>query len=568
MNASCPPTGLLYSQIGYETELPVRVIVRGPGGYLDGEARVRLVREDGSDEVTQTPVHWGHLWGSDWWVAEFPAETGEGAYSVSLCRAGAVLLTGGILRIRRGILFERTAAAMCTDLLDPREALAKAGCGWQDAGAMWQESPSHSAMIIGLCDVLDHAGAKLASEVAARARHHLAHGCEYLLKTQEAAERCGHDRGALSHDLLGHEDAILPQNAMKAVVAWRRAARLLEPENAELARRCRDGAKAALDWLATRARPLGNHGFCHRQRGLPPETVIPGEEWPTRDLLGLCWAGVESHRDGDEAGREIACSAAGQILARQITPEEAEAGYFGHFREFGTLPHSEKAWCHAIKGGCFGADAGGLYAHYLLPIIELLRLFPGHEDADRWRGCLQNFVDGYLLPGCRANPFGIAPYGICGEEGPIWFAGPWHGFNCLYGQTAALAIELATELDEPALVEIAHANLQWVAGLNAGVTADSIRQGSVVYRADIPEGRALPCSLIHGIGNRSAGTWFASRGVVCNGFATGKQFEFDTDPVRNQDGPHSLTDEDWIPHSAAWLSGCSRLWSYRRISEA
>ena len=109
------------------------------------------------------------------------------------------------------------------------------------------------------------------------------------------------------------------------------------------------------------------------------------------------------------------------------------------------------------------------------------------------------------------------------------------------------------------LKEIAYGNLQWLAGLNSGITNENLKQGCVIFSTDIPEGAALPASMMCGVGSRWAGTWFQTRGVICNGFSTGEQFKYDTEPKKVNDGPFSLTDEDWIPHSAGWLTGLMRL---------
>jgi len=66
-------------------------------------------------------------------------------------------------------------------------------------------------------------------------------------------------------------------------------------------------------------------------------------------------------------------------------------------------------------------------------------------------------------------------------------------------------------------------------------------------------------SMMCNVGNRWGGTWFNTRGVICNGFSAGTQFKMDIDPTRENDGPTSFTDEDWIPHSAGWLTGLVRL---------
>ena len=245
-------------------------------------------------------------------------------------------------------------------------------------------------------------------------------------------------------------------------------------------------------------------------------------------------------------------------MDRQISKDQDEHGFYGHFREFDSMEHSEKSWCHAIEHNLYGADAGGLYPNYLMPFVEMLREWPEHEDAPRWKETLNNFTFGYLIPACEKSPFRIIPYGIFGEEGPVWFAGPFHGTSCIYGYTAALAMEMHKLFNDKRLPDIAYSNLQWLAGLNSGITKENLK-ACVVYSADIPDGVALPASLICDIGTRTAGTWFNTRGVICNGFSTGTQFKMDVDPTAENDAPSSLTDEDWIPHSAGWISGLLRI---------
>jgi hypothetical protein len=245
-------------------------------------------------------------------------------------------------------------------------------------------------------------------------------------------------------------------------------------------------------------------------------------------------------------------------MDRQIAEENSESGFWGHFREYESLPHSEKSWIHGIVNNQFGADIGGVYPNYLMPLIEMTKIWSDHEDLALWKETLRKFAYGYLIPACKTNPFLLVPQGIFGSEGPVWFCGTFHGTNTIYGYTAALASELAEMFNEPVLKEIAYGNLQWLAGLNAGITRDNLN-ACVIFSTDIPEGIALPASMMCGVGKRWAGTWFQTRGSICNGFSTGKQFVYDTAPVKANDGPFSLTDEDWIPHGAAWLTGLVRL---------
>jgi len=246
-------------------------------------------------------------------------------------------------------------------------------------------------------------------------------------------------------------------------------------------------------------------------------------------------------------------------MARQIPKEQSEDGYFGHFKEFNSVSYSEKSFIQGIVHGQFGADIGGFYPNYLMPIIEMLKLWPDEADAPKWKNCLQQFSYGYLIPSCENNPFLLVPQGIFGKEGPVWFCGTFHGTNAIYGYTAALALELSRLFNEPKLKNIAYGNLQWLVGLNGGITRENLREGCVIFSTDVPENIALPASMMCGVGSRWAGTWFQTRGIICNGFSTGKQFVYDTEPKKANDGPFSLTDEDWIPHSAGWLTGLMRL---------
>ncbi|MFW5878010.1 MAG: hypothetical protein ACOCUP_02740, partial [bacterium] len=259
-----------------------------------------------------------------------------------------------------------------------------------------------------------------------------------------------------------------------------------------------------------------------------------------------------------ENAKENAIIFAGKIMNRQVGKDKPESGYYGHFYEYDSLKHTEKAWSHGIVNNEFGTDLGGFYPNYLMPFIDMLQIWPDHEDAGKWKSCLEDFAYGYLVPVCNENPFKIIPLGIFGEEGPIWFAGPFHGTNTIYGFTSALAFELSDLFNDTELSNIAYANLLWLAGLNTGITLNNLK-ASVIFSTDVPEGVAIPVSMMCDVGHRSGGSWFCTRGVICNGFSTGKQFQMDVPPVKENDQPESFTDEDWIPHSAGWLTGVARI---------
>ena len=209
-------------------------------------------------------------------------------------------------------------------------------------------------------------------------------GCDYLVMTQQKAEKLGYPEGAFSHDLHGHENDILPNDANKAVVALLRASRLLEK---------------AFQWLIHSATPLGAYGFQVFQRGIPEQTIIPDDEWITRDLVMMCWASLERWKViGDKESQQWCFHYAEKIMERQIPVDQSENGFYGHFYEFSSLRHSESAWIHGIvpseEGVQFGTDLGGFFPNYLIPVIEMVKLWPDHPDAVRWKNMLSSFSNG------------------------------------------------------------------------------------------------------------------------------------------------------------------------------
>lgn len=557
-------SGLLFSQIGYELGLPVRIIVRLPKkALLGGQTTCKLIPSLQEKSYQTDLNYWGEIWESHWWIADFSTINETGEWFIEVIDGKECIFSDSGLRVEKNILWNETFEYASVDMLERRRHFTGVGAGWQDAGTLWVESPAQSAMIISLEELLEKKKEVFDSAFLERIYTQITVGCEYLVMTQAKAEELGFPEGSMSHDLKGHEKDILPHDAMKAVIALAKAVQLLPDEFAGKKQKYSETATKAFKWLVGTAKPMGEYGYMKMQRGLPHNAEIPKDEWLTRDLLTMCWASLEMSKLGDPEAKELAVLFAQKVMARQIPKEKAESGFYGHFYEFDSMFHSEPSWCHGIvpseKGVEFGADMGGIYPNYLMPFIDLLQANPEHTDASKWKECLLQFTYNYLIPVCEKNPFYLVPQGIFGDEGPVWFCGTFHGTNTVYGYTAALAIELSKLFDEPKLKEIAYGNLQWLAGLNSGITSKNLKQGCVIFSTNIPEGAALPASMICGVGSRWAGTWFQTRGVICNGFSTGEQFKYDTEPKKVNDGPFSFTDEDWIPHSAGWLTGLMRL---------
>ncbi|MCC5928849.1 MAG: hypothetical protein JJU28_06355 [Cyclobacteriaceae bacterium] len=561
------PVGLLFSQLGYEPGWPVRLVLRAPGKDYFQPGTICRLRPCNAKQVYETTCdYWGEVWGEHWWQIEFKDIPKGGTWSIEIVQGDNVLISDREVLVEQGCLWNQTIHLASADMLERRSHFTKVGAGWQDAGALWVESPAQSAMIISLTEIIESSPFSLDKSLEERLFKQIVVGCDYLVMTQKKAREMGYDQGAFTHDLHGNERFILPNDANKACVALFRAARLLPDMYAEKKEIYLASGLKAFRWLTSTAQPIGIQGLEPFQRGISNESRIPSNEWPTRDLVMMAWAALEKWRlDSSDSSKAKCIEFVRKVMLRQIPKENGQMGFYGHFREFDSLPHSESSWVHGIKyiqGGTeFGVDIGGFYPNYLIPIIDMLKSWPDHEDAGRWLLMLRDFADGFLKPACKANPFYIVPLGIFEGEGPIWFCGTFHGSNAIYGYTAALAMELSKLLDDQELRNIAYGNLQWITGLNSGITSDNIKMGCVIYSADLPEGIALPASMICQVGQRWAGTWFQTRGVICNGFSNGEQFKYDIPVKKEYDAPLSFTDEDWIPHSAGWITGLVKLYS-------
>ena len=341
-------SGLLFSQIGYEFGLPVRIIVRLPKkALLRGQTTCKLIPSLQEKSYQTDLNYWGEIWGSHWWIADFRTINETGEWNI--------------------------------EVIDGKE---------------WVENPAQSAMIISLEELLEKKKEVFNSVFLERIYTQITVGCEYLVMTQAKAEELGFPEGSMSHDLKGHEKDILPHDAMKAVVALAKAVQLLPEEFADKKQKYTKTAKKAFQWLVGSAKPMGEYGYMKMQRGLPANTEIPKDEWLTRDLLVMCRASMEMSKLGDSEAKELAVVFARKVMARQIPKEKAESGLYGHFYEFDSMIYSEPSWCHGIvpseKGVEFGADMGGIYPNYLMPVIDLLQVNPGHTDASKWKKTKRN----------------------------------------------------------------------------------------------------------------------------------------------------------------------------------
>ena len=292
-------SGLLFSQIGYLPDFPVRIIIRLPEKeLLSANATCRLIPGTSGKNRETSLKYWGEIWKSHWWIAEFTG-IAEDEWKVEIHDKGNLVIQDAGLMVQKDILWKNTVELAAADMLERRVHFTKVGAGWQDAGTLWVESPAQSAMIIALSELVEKSEGRVDELLRNRIYRQMEVGCDYLVMTQKKALELGFPAGSMSHDLLGHEKDVLPNDAIKAVIALSRAARLLPETFSAKKEIYLVAARQAFQWLTTSARPLGDLGLSLFQRGLPESAVIPKDEWQTRDMVSLCWASLEQWRNNE-----------------------------------------------------------------------------------------------------------------------------------------------------------------------------------------------------------------------------------------------------------------------------
>jgi hypothetical protein len=144
--------GLLFSQLGYEIGLPVRIIIRLPEKDMVGAAATCILTSSSGKTISTPCQYWGSIWDAHWWIAEFDKIQEEDTWSIHVMDSGKTMYTDEGLKTAHRTLWNQTAVLSSVDMLERRAHFTKVGAGWQDAGALWVESPAQSGMIICLED--------------------------------------------------------------------------------------------------------------------------------------------------------------------------------------------------------------------------------------------------------------------------------------------------------------------------------------------------------------------------------------------------------------------------------
>ena len=541
--------GLLYSCIGYDLHDPKWALLRAdaPDAFGGKTLTTCMVHQNTGNVVWQGEVvYWGERWGSHWWRIDFTDLDTKGHYVLKVLCEGNECMRSAPIELGFNLLLRQSMEKVGIEQFEERSRRARNQMGWQDCGSDFKEANSHASALIGLCDFYYNAYDYMTPEQAQRFLKQVMVGCDYLALLQDRSEQVGHERGTLVHEVTKNGQILLADLAL-FVVSMVKASRILVEVDFARSGQYLERAERAMQALLKNP-PIRTDGFNAWNHGAP-EGYQPPHEIMTRDLLMMLWGAVELHTAGKTGYEEVMFDLARQVMARQVPKEEAEGGYWGHFYAFSDRAFTEKAFIHHHV--CM--DTGGIFPNFVTPLIEMSKyLFTSHPDRPLWDACVRNFANGYLLPACRQNPFYLMPMGYFAGEGILDFCGPWHGFNAAYGYTAGLAVLLEDMTGNPEFRKIAVGNLQWIAGMHCGMTAEAISDCSM-WHQEIPQDVCLPMSQIQDVGTPCVQIWSRIPGSIGNGFSTNHQFQHAVEPRRANDIPRYYGDEDWIPHAGAWL---------------
>lgn len=556
-----PEGGILYSRIGYDLNSEKHIIIRGSStDFISMNSTFAISDTMGNKVLTGQINYWGKKWKSSWWRIDFSQLQKEGKYKCSVLSGKNEILKTGAFEVKDNLLWNKTWKTVSLQQLEGRIKLRNKnlkslgfeyaqGGGWQDCGSYLREVNSHATMLVGLLDLLENAGDRVSKENIKDISDQVLIGTDYIAFCHDQGKALGKGEGAIIHEHPKHT-TVITGDVAKGALVFARAGHILNKEYPRKSKEYKERAIRSFNWLDDNGPihfPSGwdfnglvqpNDGFDPIPYGAPEGFVRP-QEWKTRDLVMMMWTALELFKSGKDEYKALAVKYARLIMKRQVEIDKPEGRFYGHFKAFKSVDFTEKAWEHHHMG----FDAGSTFPHYLIPMIQMTKLLSDHPDALLWDKTIRRFAYGYFLPACMSNPFSLLPMGYFRGEGLLEFSGLWHGMNGAYGSAAALALELYQYTDDQQFKSIATSNLQWIAGLNAG-----IEEGN----------KYVSKSMIYGIGDEYIGSWTKIPGTICNGFESYKQFQF-TKPRADDDGPWVFTDEGWITHSGGWLSALSRL---------
>jgi len=548
-------TSLTYSQIGYDISMPKNAMVQySDSSFLSSGATFVLRRVADNKKVFSgnvQPVY--KKWNKYWWRLDFSDCQERGQYYLEIKENKEIILRSRKdlpIIIEENLLWRKTWYATALAHLKQRDSLSyKPEGGWKDCGSTLQEVSSHIIMLNALCDLLELRNKHLTRQQLEEVYEQMVVGANYVALCQDKSIELGYKEGAVVHEVRENLK-VVTGNVAKTAMILAKISRLIKDKYPDLAADFKERSIKSYRWISAYGPLLhwentDNFAITH---GAPYGMKKPPKEWMTRDLIMMMWASVELYKCGEIEYKENAIDYAAKIMARQVSKEKAEGGLYGHFYTYDSYEFTEKAniHCGAWNDNYKAYNQGGHFPHYLIPLIEMIDLWPDNQYVERWKQCVHSFAYNYFLPATNQNPFNLLPAGYYKNEGLLNWSGWYHGHNKIFGYAAGLSMEFYNLYKNERFIEIAVGNLQWIAGLHSG-----FHENNEYFSA----------SMIVGIGNRSKADWDAMLGTITNGFEADGQFKL-TRPSKETDMPVIFGDEGGIHHPAGWISGLTRLYHY------
>lgn len=519
-------TLLTYSQVGYNISLPKNAMVQNiDSTFLSTKAFFTLRRVSDDRKMLSGKIEAiGQKWNKYWWKIDFSNCITVGSYYLTVETEKKVLFESKKelpVIIGENLLWNKTWYETALAHLHIRDSLSyKPEGGWKDCGSTLQEVSSHIIMLNALCDLIELRKDKLSQT--------------HRREVYEIRENL----------------KVVTGNVAKTAMIFARISRIIKDVDFALSAEYLERSIKSYNWISKYGPVLhwdnsDNFAITH---GAPYGMKKPPKEWMTRDLVMMLWASLELYKCGETEYMKNCIDYAQKIKDRQVIKENAEGGLYGHFYTYDSYDFTEKAniHCGAWNANYKAYNQGGHFPHYLIPLIEMIDLWPDNPNVESWKQCVHSFAFNYFIPATHQNPFNILPAGYYKNEGLLNWSGWYHGHNKIFGYAAGLAMEFYSLYNDERFIEIATGNLYWIAGLHSG------------FHENNPD---FSASMIVGIGNRSKNDWDAMVGTIINGFEADAQFRLKR-PSKETDLPLKFGDEGGIHHPAGWISGLTRLYYY------
>jgi hypothetical protein len=571
---------ILESQVGYKTDCEKRIYLRSaqekPSADPTG-ANFELVDSSNGEVVYKGIISKKQKkWLTWWWTLDFSDFNKRGDYYVRVSK-GLKQLKSSVFNIRENP-FANDLMMIAVDQLSHRKW--KHYKGWRDCGSEIHEISSHVITVQALADIYDRQGHTLTKKECNRLTQALMWGADYIVDCQQHSGdplsngRFVHSivpfRGKRSYYYNWHDTAYC---IMGLVRTWS----VLKEAHPQKAQMYLNSAKLAWEnasyrpyhldseWAGSSASPpkKDQMDFIHHlarltygvrdKRWCLPKTLRTKSKLTFIDSSMLLY-----NATGEKKYLDKAIEFANQISRRQFTDwQRPLQGCYGMFYEFEdnneifTVEWNQDHRWHM----------GYIEPTNMQGIIDLIRTCPEHPKVACWYNVVRTWGDGFVKNATELSPLGIQPL-TCypkTKEKVCFFKRSNHGFTGMYGQIAAVFLEMGAFLNDNEYQNLAVRNLEFVAGLNPG------------FPASYTETQWNAISLIKGVGVKSfggaTGLHAIPNGSGMNGFSATPQFDSKLTPYDIPDAPKGILkpdgsfyfNEDYLPSSHGYARGVAFL---------